>query len=254
MTLRSVWIGLALLALVVGCGDEAPPTHAALQPMGAAAERHAAGVEAPSAGDEILEFAELSPNQAPRLLGVRLTPASRINGQDVTAHARVDDPDGDPVSIEYVWLVNGDDTAARGEVFSTRGLSRGDTVRVQVVASDGYDDSPVVLGPILTVENQPPVIVSQPVGAAPGGTFRYQVRVEDPDGDRDLRYRLERAPEGMSVSPAGGLVMWASPPDLAGSHTVEIVVQDAHGGEARQTFELIENGPGAAGPPAAAAH
>ena len=77
-----------------------------------------------------------------------------------------------------------------------------------------------------------------PAGTGRDGVFRYQVRAEDPDGSRDLRYSLIQAPEGMSVSPLGGLVQWHPRPDQVGVHPVEIVVEDDAGGRVSQRFDL----------------
>lgn len=64
--------------------------------------------------------------------------------------------------------------------------------------------------------NFQPVIVSQPVTAAPlGQTYQYPVRAIDPDNDV-LTYALTVAPQGMGIDAGSGLITW-SPPTAPGN-------------------------------------
>ncbi len=179
-------------------------------------------------------------NQAPRLERIRLEPNGPITvGREVTAHPEADDADGDLISFQYSWRVNGNTIAEFGPVLSTADLRRGDTLVVQVVASDGEDDSDAVEGPKITLANAPPIIISKPGGAGEDGVFRYKVRAEDPDRDRVLRFSLATAPPGMTITSTQGLIQWAPGAAQAGSHPVVVVVDDLKGGQSSQRFEVI---------------
>ncbi len=253
--------GLALLvALLVavggtacGGGDEEEAPMATVRPI---APPDASGAAATDQEVPDLELAAEEPepsrsgprNSPPRIRAMQVDPAPDIQaGSDVKVIADAEDPDGDPVELVYTWFLNDDEQDHEGPVFPTRGLTRGDTVRVQVVASDGRQESAPFESPLLTVSNGVPRIVSQPGGADEDGTFRYQVQVEDPEGDTNLRFSLAKAPRGMKVNAVTGLVEW-TPGSADGTHPVEIVVEDSGGGKAVQTFELILEAPPAAMP------
>jgi hypothetical protein len=242
-------IGVIAAAALLGCGhDEDWRDSATVQRMGprAPGEEPAARAE-PEAAPADEGGPAVSSNHAPRLRGIQVSPAPVIRGgASVSVVAHADDPDGDEVEYQYTWWVNDEEVDETGPVLSTAHLRRGDTVRVRVIASDGSADSTPMSSPVLTVENGPPLFVSKPVGTAPDGTFRYQVRAEDPEGDTNLRYSLAKAPAGMRVSPVGGLVEWRPGPGQLGTHPVEIVVEDSDGARSSQTFELTIDSPPAA--------
>jgi hypothetical protein len=159
------------------------------------------------------------------------------------------DPEGDDVELEYRWFVNGEGVDEDGPVLSTRSLGRGDRVRVEVVANDGRSDSAPMSSPVLRVQNGLPAIVSEPEAPGPDGRFRYQLRVEDPEEDPEIRFSLARSPRGMRIDPVRGLVSWIPARDQAGTHPVEVVVEDSAGGSSRQSFELTVGSPPAAPAP-----
>jgi len=252
-----VWLGGVLLAAAVaGCGGgEDPLASATVRPIGAAFERAAAEerenalqAREPEAGSaQAPAQATAAGNRPPRLKRVQVHPAERIvGGQDIWVAAVADDPEGDPIELRYTWWVNGEELEQTGPVLSSLSLQRGDSVRVSVVATDGSSESEPLEGPLLTVVNGAPVIRSTPSGAGPDGVFRYQVRAEDPEGDTDLRFSLERAPQGMRVTALGGLVQWRPTAAQAGVHPVQIAVEDSEGGRATQSFELTISPPPAA--------
>jgi hypothetical protein len=187
-------------------------------------------------------------NRPPRLKGARLEPSGALPpGGEVNVQAEAEDPDGDAVTLEYAWVVNGATTQETGASLFTAGLQRGDRILARVTASDGDDTGGSWISPELVVGNTPPEVVSQPTPPGEDGVFRYAVRAEDPDGDRVLRFRLGAAPEGMSVDPRRGLVEWKPAAEQAGRHRVELVVADAQGGETVHAFELVVDPPAAAG-------
>ena len=177
-------------------------------------------------------------NEGPRLHRVELEPSSGLTvGKRITARPRATDMDADSMSFHYAWFVNGKSVPGKGAIFDTKGLQRGDTVKVEVVASDGVNESAAVTGEV-SIANAAPVILSQPGEMPLDGVFLYRVAAEDPDGDRDLHFALEEAPIGMGIDPASGEIVWTPEPGQAGLHNVAVVVEDAQGAPGRQVFEL----------------
>jgi hypothetical protein len=121
---------------------------------------------------------------------------------------------------------------------------------VRAFATDGQDESNSVDSEQVALGNAPPVIVSQPSGADDDGTFRYQVRAVDADGD-GLKISLTKGPRGMVMSSSNGLLVWRPGPDQGGTHVIDIAVNDSKGGGTTQRFS-IDVDPSAAAPPPAA--
>lgn len=177
-------------------------------------------------------------NQPPVIRGIVMEPLGEITAaRDVTAAPRSFDADGDEVRYQYRWTINGSNASSNGATLSSNEFSRGDTIVVEVTAHDEDDASePLVSAPIPVV-NARPRITSNPTGIG-GDTFRYVPTVEDPDGDRRLRFTLASAPRGMTIDSVGGEMVWEPESDQQGSHRVHLVVSDQNGGEDTQIFEL----------------
>lgn len=192
-------------------------------------------------------------NRPPRISSLTIQPAGKITAAGpITAIAQGSDPDGDPVSYEYTWTVNGSASDERGSVFPDTELTRGDIVEVSVIARDEMAESEPIASPRIEVMNGAPLILSQPDVAGAEGVFAYRITAEDPDGD-PLRYGLGEVPEGMTVHADSGEIRWTPREDQAGAHAVELWVEDPQDARATQRFELtIDAGPAAA-PPAAKA-
>ena len=190
-------------------------------------------------------------NRAPILRGLRIEPGHNITaGGRVTVRPDATDSDGDVLSFRYDWSVNDHAVAGDGPALSTRGLRRGDRIRVAVVATDGEDDSNRIESIEITVANAMPVIVSEPGAPDETGVFRYQVRAEDSDGDRNLRFSLTTAPEGMTLDSLFGELAWTPRDDQHGVFPVEIRVEDLQGGWATQRFEVTVGAGEPEAPPA----
>jgi Putative Ig domain len=199
-------------------------------------------------------------NRQPAVTGVRFEPTDGIKpGETVVAVADGEDLDGDALDFHYEWRVGGAVQSGDRERFDTSKLKRGDRLSVRVIASDGDDESTPFESQYLELGNSAPAIVSQPSpGMGADGVYHYGVEASDPDGDRNLRFRLAKAPEGVGVDPLSGEVTWKPSAAQAGVHPIEVVVSDGRGGETKQTFEVtvrevVEKADAAATPPPASA-
>jgi hypothetical protein len=178
-------------------------------------------------------------NRPPLLQGVLLEPQGTVRaGDDLFASPQATDLDHDQLAYDYTWLVNGSETDERGREFSTRGLKRGDKVRVRVVASDGSEQSRSAESPEIVMGNSPPLIEEVPEVQTDDGVFRYSFEAKDPDGDRNLRFRLGKAPKGMRIDPILGVATWRPEQGQVGVHPVEVIVQDSHGDGSALRFQV----------------
>lgn len=180
------------------------------------------------------------PNRAPVLERVSVLPERGVAlGGELRASAKVSDADRDRVEIRHQWLVNGKQTNAMGEAFSTDGLSPGDVVQVEVSAFDGEVlTRPRRSAPVGVLENHAPRIVSQPGAIGETGEFRYTLEVEDAENDVPFRFSLLEGPKGMTIDAGTGEIVWRPKIDQVGETIVDVAVHDAQGSGAAQRFSL----------------
>jgi putative Ig domain-containing protein len=178
-------------------------------------------------------------DRPPSITRTLLTPPDSVApGQPVTATAGAADADGDPIDYEYTWFVNGERRSDTGSVFATDGLKRGDSIYAEVRASDGSSWTDPTRTPVVTVGSAHPDITSTPPGLREDGEFRYQVVAVDPDGDKRLRYSLEKGPAGMAIDDVSGKLVWRPGDVQQGVHPVTVVVRDSGGLETKQSFSV----------------
>ncbi len=170
-------------------------------------------------------------NTPPELTDVSLQPAMFGQDQTLSVSAKASDIDGDIVTIQCAWTVNGM-PAGNGPTLA-RSLHRGDVVHVEIVAHDGTAFSRRITLD-RTIDNRPPVFVEHQNVSYRGNTLVYQAQATDPDGDR-ISYAIESAPEGMTIDQGTGRITWTVPGGFHGEQPVTIVADDGHGGTARYT-------------------
>jgi hypothetical protein len=177
-------------------------------------------------------------NRPPVLSTVTLDPWGDIRaGEVITATPHASDPDNDSLRFKYRWFLNGNEKG-RDRTLDTAGMKRGDQLQVRVVASDDSAESREVSSPVLMLGNSPPVITQLPTRRSEDGTFRYTFVARDPDGDRNLRFFLERGPTGMRMDAITGVLTWTPSTQQAGVHPIEVGVKDSKEEGTTFTFEL----------------
>ena len=206
------------------------------------------------ASDGMLESAPLRvsarfENRPPEITFLYVTPQNkRIRRGDVlTAVPEASDPEHDDLQFIYRWSVNGVEAGSERQ-FDTKSLRRGDKVVLEVVANDGFRESyPRALDPIELV-NSAPEIKQLPALDRQGALLRYQFEAVDAEGDRNLRFFLQDAPDGMEIDGLSGLLTWSPDGSQAGKHLVKVGVKDSEGDASLFEWEVTVN---AAAPPAA---
>ncbi len=94
--------------------------------------------------------------------------------------------------------------------------------------------------------NQPPAFTSDPPASASSDQLlRYDSVAIDPDND-SLTFDLPLAPDGMTVHPDRGIVVWQPTRDQIGTHQVVLRVKDGQGGIDLQSFTVTVAKPNSA--------
>lgn len=178
-------------------------------------------------------------NRPPRIVDLEIHTRGKQDGEggEWVVDPLAEDPDGDLIEFDYTWRI-GSRVVGEGQALSRSGWTRGDEIVVTVVARDRDDASEAVESAPIVIGNSAPEITSRPPGLDRSGSFSYQVKASDPDGDRGLRYSLGEAPDGMEVDPFGGLVTWKASLEHEGEHKVEVIVDDRNGATTKQVFFL----------------
>jgi hypothetical protein len=169
MNRTMIWVAAATaLAALVGCGDDAEQQ--TKRAMGAAVTP-----KPPSKA-----------NQPPVIHHVAFAPRSVVPGQKVQAQVDASDPDGDAVRVQYAWIVNRRPVGANRPMLDTTGFGKDDRIELEVVATDGTDQSEVYRRS-LRVGNTAPVIhgvsFDPHEGIRPGVPVTALVDVGDADQD-----------------------------------------------------------------------
>lgn len=212
--------------LLTACSTPAP-TPAPVEPT----EEAPATTEAPPAPPPLDKPPIVKPNnRPPKIAAASIQPDKPDFRADLKVVVDTIDPDGTPIDIDTVWYV--DDVEVIGftdEVLPAGKAGPGARVRVHVVASDGelFDEVDV---PAIRIENLPPRLLTEPRQVTRFDGF--QLKAEDPEGEA-LTWSVSGGPEGLTIS-AGGVMRYpGSETEPGGSYTVQIKVEDPHGGWAR---------------------
>jgi hypothetical protein len=151
-------------------------------------------------------------NTAPVVTSVSLSPATVRTDDTLTATVVSSDADGDSVSLDHAWYVNGVRVAATGSTLSgTTWFQRGDTVSVTVTPSDADGSGAPVGSAVVTVANTAPsapgLAIAPSAPSAPG-TLGCSVATSSYDADGDaLSYTMAWTVDGVAFG-AATTVTW----------------------------------------------
>ena len=187
-----------------------------------------------------------SGNQPPTITS---TPGGAVYaGQRFSYQVTANDPDGDDLSYTLITSEAGMELTAAG-LFSWLPAIEwiGDTAIAEIAVSDGRggEARQKLTLPVNESANHPPQITSLPeTQALADALYSYALTAVDSDGD-NFSFRLERAPNGMTLS--GGQVSWTPAQAQAGQvHDVVVRVTDARGAASTQSFGIAVNVPAVA--------
>ena len=258
---------MSLVVFAAGCGGDGGDATRVESTGGFAAAAAAATaeqqetIESNALGAQMADVRSdrdsLRGNTAPSVTQVEVIRAEPESWSDSSAErwravAEGRDADGDSIRFSYRWILNGEETDENDEYFPMDRLVAGDRLQVQVTADDGVAQSVPLRSGSIEIGNRAPEIVSRPPRPDATGRFRYSIQAEDPDGETDLVFTLERGPEGMSIDSKSGLVTWQPTVSQAGQHEIEVGVHDSKGAKATQSFRIALIKQVGDAPPAAA--
>jgi hypothetical protein len=182
----------------------------------------------------------------PPTAGVALSNHSPMTNDTLVARATAADADGDPVTLTYVWKVNGvvqktDQTMALTDSFDLSkpgNGDRGDVVSVEVTPNDGFVDGMMVADRAVVI-NSPPVAKNVYVTLNPGPSMLVPVLANDtdPDGDRLTVVGVTQPADGrgMAMLTRDGLVVYTQNIYAMGTEMFSYTITDGHGGFATAT-------------------
>jgi len=177
-------------------------------------------------------------NSLPRIVDISSSPEEIFTGDEVTVTPVAEDDDGDDVDFTYQWLINGEPILQFTDATLPAGaFTKGDSIQVQIIPNDFYQDGPTYTSYATVVSNAPPVVTSQPPQGIESLHYEYLVVASDPD-DSSFSYRLEEAPDGMTIDENSGLIEWDLTDATPGDHSIAIIVSDPDGAEAAQEYTL----------------
>ncbi len=131
-------------------------------------------------------------NSPPVVQEVSLSPSAPATGESVTAEVVADDPDGDALTFEYTWWVDGQEVPAREAVLEG-GFYRGQEIEVSVRPHDGTDAGEAVRSaPVVAVRaplTRPRVRVTDPRAGRRDAVCRVDAGARDP-GDDPVTFRF----------------------------------------------------------------
>ena len=212
---------LQILIGLLGCSTEEPLTEAPPEPI----------VE-PDIEPAI--EAEIRNNQ-PHISLLEFTDRNYQYTDPISISYETFDPDGDSTREEVFWAINGQELiAAKGKTLRRSGLKKGDMVTATVVVTDGKQENQKSIQ--TTIQNAPPQWLRDPrtISQIDG----YQVQATDPDGDPIL-YRLEGAPDGMSISEKGRISYTGSTEEKGGQYTVRVIAEDPEKANVQWSFSIV---------------
>lgn len=143
-------------------------------------------------------------NAPPRITSLSLQPTAPRGTDDVVATVATADADGDPVTVDFAWTVNGLPVSESGDRLTPGSFGGGDEIRVTATPNDGFDDGESVTSDSVEVSSGAPSITG--VEITPSGRVTVDsvltcvpVGWSDPDGDPP-GYTFDWKRNGRSVS------------------------------------------------------
>jgi hypothetical protein len=140
---------------------------------------------------------------APVIYSAVLSPSSPGRNDPISIAVNAADPDGDSITLSYVWSRNGAVVAgATGASYPLGNQVKNDTISVVVTASDGTLTSTGTAS--VVIADTPATLASNaPTSAVFGTANSFQVTATDVDGDPTGAIELAYGPAGMTVSSSG---------------------------------------------------
>jgi len=164
-------------------------------------------------------------NNPPKITSYEFYDNPGATSSNISIEVVAEDPDGDAVTLEYQWTVNG--VLAGNSKSPALSPSLDDDIEVTVRAFDGQDYSAEIKDKF-TLLNRAPRIERIDKYFIVGSTYIYNASASDPDME-PVTFSLVKEPDGMIIDPQSGQVRWEIPTGFLGTIEYTVVVTDAKG-------------------------
>lgn len=186
----------------------------------------------------VINVATTVSNASPQIVS-----SPTLTGTTEKAYAynlRATESDGDPL----VWSLNQAPRgmsidALMGTIRWTPATDQVGLADVEVLVTDSQGGTATQNFTITVrgINVSPNISTVPPTRGSTRQIYNYAARASDVDGDT-LSYSFLRAPAGMTINAATGLVQWTPSANQIGSQDVAILVEDGQGGTASQTYTV----------------
>jgi hypothetical protein len=178
------------------------------------------------AGTPVTSDTAIAVNSPPVITGLVMSPSSLYTDDSLVASVSTSDADGDPVSVDYAWSVDGAAIAAAGNTVSgATWFDKDQQVVVVATPDDGEVEGSAVSSSPVTVLNSPPnaptvaLTPAEPVAGEDDLLCEILVESSDDDGDAvtyDFLWRVNGATHtGLQVDSVASSLIPASETDDA---------------------------------------
>ena len=145
-------------------------------------------------------------NTPPQITSLTLSPNTVDVTTPVVASALTTDLDGDAVTVSYVWTVSGQIVqGVSGDTLDGTHFVRGDSISVEAIPNDGFDDGASVIAsiaqPVQNTAPTTPIVAITPSGAVEGDGLICDISTvsTDPDGD-SIVYNITWTAQGSAYT------------------------------------------------------
>ena len=213
-------MNIILSVILVACQSEQPT--------------EAPPVETPPAiVQEVVEEPEKL-NHQPHVVTFNFTQDEYIYSDSIGVEYETFDPDGDPTREELFWTVNDKELISeKGRSLRRKNIKKGDEIVATLVVKDGVLENQQSIKTV--VANAPPQWLKDPRTLTK--IDGYSVDAIDPDGD-PVTYRLQGAPNGMSISNDGTIAYKGSTTEPGGEYTITVIAEDSDKALVQWSFSI----------------
>ena len=211
---------IIITAIFMACQSEQPIEPPTVEPK-------------PEVVEEVVEEPEKL-NHQPHVVSLNFTQDSYIYSDTIEVEFETFDPDGDSTREELLWTINGKELISeKGRALRRKNIKKGDEIVVTLVVKDGLLENQQSIKTV--VDNAPPQWLKDPRNLTK--VDGYTVQAFDPDGD-PLSYRLEGAPDGMSISNTGRIAYKGSTAEPGGDYTIRVIAEDSEKALVQWSFSI----------------
>lgn len=164
-------------------------------------------VDAFGPGDSLESSSVTIDNTLPSFTECTLLPGNPKTTSDLAATpAGLQDMDGDPVTFQYIWKVDGAVQGSTTDTLSSNATARDNTVEVECIPNDGYADGISLFDSTTITNSKPdaPDLSVSPSDPLTNDRFDVNIDTESTDADGDsVSYTYEFIKDGTSYQGPG---------------------------------------------------